>query len=144
MNPPIFLTPSPENMSEPRDSGNLEKDFFFIRHKTRARWKKLVALFHTNSYVRSEMQMNYLFFVLFVCCIQINFVPNCHVKTSSLKTHPPTNVEMTFCVAVWVWTALLTCIGKKYFQLHNKLKSSFIRPENTQIFWSLLYPVLER
>ena len=30
--------------------------------------------------------------------------PNCHVKTSVIKTHPPTSVNLTFGVAVWVWT----------------------------------------
>ena len=29
--------------------------------------------------------------------------PNCHVKTSLIKTHPP-NIDLTFGVAVWVWT----------------------------------------
>ena len=81
-----------------------------------------MALAHTNPYGRSEMQMNYLFFVLFVYWIKINFVPNCHVKTSSLKTDPPTNVEMTFCMAVWVWTAPLITQGiclEVAFTRHN-------------------------
>ena len=32
-------------------------------------------------------------------------VQNCLKKTSKTKTHPPINVQLTFCVAlaVWVW-----------------------------------------
>ena len=38
------------------------------------------------------------------------FVPNCHKKTSSLKTHPPKKVEMTFYMAVWVWMPARTSL----------------------------------
>lgn len=43
-----------------------------------------------------------------------NFVPcksykssNCHAKLSAKKTRRPTNVGLTFGIAVWVWTLLL-------------------------------------
>ena len=28
--------------------------------------------------------------------------PNCHVKMSVIKTYPPTNIDMTFGMTVWV------------------------------------------
>ena len=33
--------------------------------------------------------------------------PNCHIKTLVIKTHPPTNVNLTFGMAVWVWMSPL-------------------------------------
>ena len=61
--------------------------------------------------------MNYSFLVLFACNIKIHFVPNYHVKTSSLKINPPSNVEMTVCVVVV--TMLLSSAAVPVFEFKS-------------------------
>ena len=70
MNLPIFSIPSSKNMPEPWGSGNMEKGFFSKRDKMQGRENKLIPL---------------------AFCLVCLLHKNCHVITSSPKTHPPTH-----------------------------------------------------
>ena len=102
--------------------------YFYSMPGGSLKWRKSEEKAKLKKYVNEQWWMMVVLWVL--CTWQSSYQefsipcksyksPNCHVKTSVIKTHPPTNVDLTLCVAVWVWTSLLTFVKKSSLQCYR-------------------------